>query len=116
MTTTEKLAKIRARCVGGGTAMTPEAQRIVISEVMPHGLLEGQRWPFQGHWIFFDPVNSLDAMHEAEKVLTQSQLSFYYEELKSLCNTQGVHPCSATAAKRAEAFLRTLGLWKEDSL
>lgn len=61
-------------------------------------------------------LSDLNAMHEAEKVLTDEQWSIYLSFLtkkdqKTL--TQTWRPAvSATAAQRAEAFLKTLNLWK----
>lgn len=58
----------------------------------------------------FDPVNDLNAMHEAEKALTYHQGCLYHELLKDL--TVGrLWTHQATARQRAEAFLRTLGKW-----
>jgi hypothetical protein len=58
----------------------------------------------------------LNAMHEAEKVLTHGQASYYLSELIGI-NTkdESTHHGSyhATAAQRAEAFLRTIGQWEE---
>ena len=67
----------------------------------------------------FDPVNDLNAMHEAEKVLTSwtDENAFQVNLLKSSGGlpSQGFCwlICHATARQRAEAFLRTLGKWKE---
>lgn len=49
----------------------------------------------------------LNAMHEAEKSL--SDMIDYYGELEGVCNF--TLPICATAAQRAEAFLRTVGKW-----
>lgn len=56
----------------------------------------------------------LNAMHEAEEKVP---ITNYYENLCA-CNTDRVligyrHLWHATARQRAEAFLRTLGKWKE---
>ena len=67
-----------------------------------------------------DYLNDLNAMHEAEKVLTVSQHSdyicqLYYKTMglgKGICDWQKL--AGATAAQRAEAFLKTLNLWKEE--
>lgn len=59
-----------------------------------------------------DYLYDLNAIHEAEKTLTQSQRVDYMNALGQICGTQQEKPF-ATAAQRAEAFLRTLGLWKE---
>ncbi len=67
----------------------------------------------------------LNAMHEAEKILTpeyqptkgESQWSDYLGWL-GFCGenkTREIYECvTASAAQRAEAFLRTLGKWEED--
>lgn len=56
-----------------------------------------------------DYLNDLNAMHEAEKVLTHEQFDDYYVRLCIVMS----RPYHATAAQRAQAFLRTLGLWEE---
>jgi hypothetical protein len=69
-----------------------------------------------------DYCNDLNAMHEAEKVLTHDQQVQFSVELGKL--TTSHLPSSraawmdftiahATAAQRREAFLRTLGKWEE---
>jgi len=61
-----------------------------------------------------DPLRSLDAMHEAEKLLTNDQWSAYSAALWRITNRPPArYECHATATQRAEAFLRTLNLWKE---
>lgn len=57
--------------------------------------------------------NDLNAMHEAEKVLNTDRLfEKYYLALYD--TTQSTRwPICATARQRAEAFLRTIGKWKE---
>ena len=57
-----------------------------------------------------DYLSDLNAMHEAEKVLTNIQRERYRTEL---IYHYGAGDVFATAAQRAEAFLRTLNLWKE---
>ena len=56
-------------------------------------------------------LESLDAMEEAEKRLTDGEIEDYVKCLHGLCEVCDVF---ATAAQRAEAFLRTKGLWKEN--
>jgi hypothetical protein len=56
------------------------------------------------------PLSDLNAMHEAEKVLTNEQWVAYGKELSRLKVFPMVH---ATAKQRAEAFLKTLGKWEE---
>ena len=62
--------------------------------------------------------SDLNAMHEAEKVLTDEQRIAYsnytYDvACKVQLQTKKWSWISLTAAQRAEAFLRTLGLWEE---
>lgn len=60
-----------------------------------------------------DYLNDLNAMHEAEKKLTGQKIDAY---VTTLCLKVQPAPSlwNATAAQRAEAFLRTLGLWEDD--
>jgi hypothetical protein len=68
-----------------------------------------------------DYLNDLNAMHEAEKVLTNEQDLEYSEALEQVVegrfvtnNAEDMRRLrSATAPQRAEAFLRTIGKWKE---
>jgi len=54
----------------------------------------------------------LNAMHEAEKVLTDDQCSIFYPvKLGAVCRIKPI--IFSTARQRAEAFLRTLGKWEE---
>lgn len=108
--------------------MSPEKKRIAIAEacgwnlrctlapMSPEGCV-GLPVP--------DYLNDLNAMHEAEKILTNNQRRFYASVLIQ------VHPLkydpregedqnmklflivSMTAAQRAEAFLKTIGKWEE---
>ncbi len=64
----------------------------------------------------------LNAMHEAEKVLTkESQCARYAGEIAAIVKGYAHEPFlgvqsyiwHSTAAQRAEAFLKTLNLWKE---
>jgi len=75
-----------------------------------------------------DYLNDLNAMHEAEKKFFNNdndELKRQY--INKLCYVTLGEPCDgefglhrvgivtrATASQRAEAFLRTLGLWKEE--
>lgn len=109
--------------------MKPEAQRIAIAEAcgwtkVPNS--RGRRWcrhylslgPHHSLGSLPDYLTDLNAMHEAEKVLTQEKQREFLGHLS--CKTEGdelhtyhwnaVH---ATAAQRAEAFLRTLGKWED---
>ena len=65
-----------------------------------------------------DYLNDLNAMHEVEKVLSRGVgyhqpggFGRYKTLLAEVCGEQ--RPIDATAAQRAEAFLRTNGKWEE---
>jgi hypothetical protein len=62
------------------------------------GLHEGGALP--------DYLNDLNAMHEAEKTLTGNELTVYDNVLFRLCGNVVRDMKFATAAQRAEAFLR----------
>lgn len=65
-----------------------------------------------------DYLNDLNAMHEAEKIL-MGKVGYdwpkhgeFCRKLYDICVKAGTPPYSATAAQRAEAFLKALKLWK----
>jgi hypothetical protein len=64
-----------------------------------------------------DYLNDLNAMHEAEAILTEKQRLFYHVKLMKLQKADFVAGfwflIYATAAQRAEAFLRTINKWEE---
>lgn len=111
--------------------MKPEEQRIAIAEACGWRFVydytynfdsppefttispEGRR--FCGHYP--DYLNSLDAMHEAEKVLSATHLKKYHGVLVADVIGWGAYgnehiAIHASAAQRAEAFLKTLKLWE----
>ena len=106
--------------------MTPEAQRIAIAEACGWRNIDGGALTIEPNDSVQLPnyLSDLDAIHEAEKILTMGQ---HFEFRQHLWNTavrfitkpdsQGRsvrrHYASATAAQRAEAFLRTLNLWDD---
>jgi hypothetical protein len=60
--------------------------------------------------------NDLNAMHHAEKALNSDHIfQKYYLALYDITLSTRWLMC-ATASQRAEAFLRTLGLWEEESI
>jgi hypothetical protein len=75
--------------------------------------------PFEGELVEYldesgvpDYLNDLNAMHDADKMLTNEQWWLLVGFLAEICGG-GVALCiSANAAQRAEAFLKTLNLWK----
>lgn len=113
--------------------MTPQAQQIAIAVACkvirpwtfgsfqtPNGCLLAS---------LPDYLNDLNAMHEAEKVLTERERLQYVEESGKQSRNEfaktGRDPrscedreiiywhLSATSTQRAEAFLRALNLWKD---
>ena len=67
------------------------------------------------YYELWDWANDLNAMHEAEKTLTDIQCVFFRTYLRERLED---HPASlyvwhATSRQRAEAFLRVLGKWEE---
>ena len=85
---------------------------------------------FHSSWFGIDQLpnylSDLNAMHEAEKVLIGPQAILYERMLENMVRAQArTQPgdrypraatiCSwhATAAQRAEAFLKTIGKWKD---
>lgn len=118
--------------------MSPDAQRIAIAEAcgwtdIASGANAQNPHPYgkppAGVSVGINGVNELpayltdlNAMHEAEKVLTleSGQFRAYENNLRQALVVSGRKVCSvheehkflhATAAQRAEAFLKTLNLW-----
>ncbi len=60
-----------------------------------------------------DYLNDLNAMHEAEKIFADDDLFRGYEAQLDKVVPMSERWIFATAAQRAEAFLRTLNLWEE---
>jgi len=118
--------------------MTPEAQRIAIAESLGElnvrftdsglciasigGTEDGTFWGTHG---VPDYLNDLNAMHEAESFIrnAQDQMKYASETLMAMGFDDLIeasdlnvdycwHAMGATAAQRAEAFLKTLNLWK----
>lgn len=102
--------------------MTPEAQRIAIAEAY------GWKWvntgPLYSPWVrpidkeqFGNPpdyLNDLNAMHEAEKVALKTVgWMAYGDALYKVTDNNGFPGplFHATAAQRAEAFLKAIGKW-----
>lgn len=127
--------------------MKPEAQRIAIAEAYGWTAVQSgpSKWggteiigvspsnkgkrdidqlPLAYHEVPNYPFD-LNAMQEAEKILTDEQRGQMMDALCEIVRrdhnpeagpmTAIIAAFFATAAQRAEAFLRTLGLWKEES-
>ena len=108
--------------------MSPEAQIIAIEEVRhpgafkvfhktDHGMIFGElacgvKEPIPNY------PKDLNAMHEAEKVLTPDQLGQYvslYLECAWMSDcSHHVRAATATATQRAKAFLKTIGKWEDE--
>lgn len=67
---------------------------------------------------------SLDAMHEAEKMLTKEQTKVWVKHIEKLVSSNPIKntnswtfACAhATAPQRAEALLRTIGKWQDSAM
>ena len=102
--------------------MTDQQQRIAIAEAC--GWSEISDWKAaginglhpSGQWTEVIPncTSDLNAMHEAEKVLTAEQRRSYVNCIFNLPVSECESNTFATAAQRAEAFLRTIGKWEEE--
>jgi len=113
--------------------MKPEQQRIAIAEACGWKLVEDNP-DYEPYWedpkgnmiakVGFqnrlpDYLNDLNAMHEAEKALNELSWMHYLRNLAEIvrkpkqCEIQISQYVHATAAQRAEAFLRTLNLWTD---
>jgi hypothetical protein len=97
--------------------MNKEKQRIAIAEACGYERLTQHEavWRHEGSKIYTagnlpNYLNDLNAMHESEKTLDYDDLNDMEE---SVSFHFGVTPFHATAAERAEAFLRTIGKWEE---
>jgi hypothetical protein len=55
----------------------------------------------------------LNAMHEAEKMLTEKQWDRFELSVGWMTGDRGFCKIHANAARRAEAFLRTIGQWED---
>ena len=103
--------------------MSPEAQRIAIARACPLvARIDGAGAPV---WVsnsreYFDPLTDLNAMHEVEKMLTLPQCLAMTHRLGEMEVKHISSPLKATrftwhatAAHRAEAFLRTINKWDD---
>jgi len=94
-------------------------------EILPYGWTSPEGWPFSDS-IFAkayrndrescmmsppDYLNDLNAMHEAEEVLTGNVKDAYINYLVMHSISDGNSHVLFSTAQRAEAFLRTLNLW-----
>lgn len=68
-----------------------------------------EKYP-DGYWVR-DYCANLNAMHEAESILTEDQLWVMARQIER--NWEDQWYFRATARQRAEAFLRTLDKWED---
>jgi predicted ABC-type transport system involved in lysophospholipase L1 biosynthesis ATPase subunit len=107
--------------------VTPEQQRIAIAQACGWKRQEPDSCFFDDPTESFqeyvgdlpDYCNDLNAMHQAETVMTDRQRTSYLDKLYEVCNPHSMlnddwNLTCATAAQRAEAFLKTIGKWEED--
>jgi len=97
--------------------MTPEQQRIAIA-VACRGVFVDDSWHYPNGVkaiITPDYLNDLNAMHDAEKILSPTSEIEWHNQLQNVCGCSWRVMIRATAAQRAEAFLRTLGRWEEEA-
>jgi hypothetical protein len=119
--------------------MTDDQIRIAIAEAQgwkqcsesvagrcpPHGIPPNPSWPGERGDIP-DYCNDLNAMHEVEGVIWNEVVSIegreysvkrlwgeYKQHLKAICQIANCPAIRATARQRAEAYLRTIGRWKD---
>ena len=107
--------------------MTPEQQRIAIAEACGWTVLEPEVKPAiiylwalrqgfiheENREIIPDYLNDLNAMHEAEKTLTDKAHEEFRLNLYEVLGDDSRLIVSSTAAQRAEAFLLTIRKWEE---
>lgn len=111
--------------------MTPEDQRIAMAKALGWKVVQGDNGLLITHEgdvfceHFPDYLNDLNAMHEAEGVILNPNSPIvwvnyeergeikraYQDNLERAATLGGASAICATAAQRAEAFLRTLDLW-----
>ena len=103
--------------------MKPEEQKVAIAYYCKLPLFDG--YSGLANHELPNYLEDLNAMHDAEKVLRNNQFHFvdYLRELWCVIHPNvkytgdlgyiGFDFVNATASQRAEAFLRTIGKWRE---
>jgi hypothetical protein len=102
-------AEANSSSLGGYVAYGPSGHRSLFVAATPDVAIEAECPRYE---------EDLNAMHEAEKVLTREQWPGYHAMAcgifqESSSAEDGAYETHATAAQRAEAFLRTINEWKE---
>ena len=109
--------------------MKDEQQRIAIAEAMRWNCdpVEAKGWGSRGQWVIRpdgdpslhsknslpDYLNDLNSWVCLERGLSQGNRETYQEVLINICQCpfEAIH---ATAAQRAEAYLRTINKWSDE--
>lgn len=98
--------------------MSPKKQRIAIADCQGFVRTGRHRWTHpNAHGISFalgglpDYLHDLNAMREAFLTLADRNQAHFCQHLVFLCETTA-KALNATAAQRAEAFLRTVRKWE----
>ena len=96
--------------------MTPQEQRIAIAkacgwEFDPHHSRNEMYYVPSEDFLVGNPLHDLNAMHEAEKTLNPIKGIELCWHLNDMGISGEWEILTATAAQRAEAFLRTIGKW-----
>jgi hypothetical protein len=95
--------------------MKPEKQRIAIAEATGWKCSEDSHELGQLIAQFIpDYLHDLNAMQEVERAMNNNDWWKFVEYLTNICGGGIALGVSATAAQRAEAFLRTIGKWEEE--
>lgn len=117
--------------------MNKDKQRIAIAEACGHknirmahfcndcGAGEDYMSDHSTEWPIPDYLTDLNAMHEAEKTLTEELQSMYGYTLGKMTDSRDTRARTVgqrmwqcvhiTAEQRAEAFLRTIGKWEDSA-
>jgi hypothetical protein len=110
--------------------MKPEQQRIAIAEacgwIFDHVRNDAMYYLPEKDFHVGDPLRDLNAMHEAEQTLWEKDWTSRHDFVDKLARIisptrghyqqSGLDLLDATAAQRAEAFLRTINKWEETKL
>lgn len=97
--------------------MTEQEQLVAIAEACPKLYMVHRgnvylRNTWEGDDCDADPLSDLNEMHEVEKVLGPVE-RLQYENWLAALRVNSAYTSSCTASQRAEAFLRTIGKWKD---
>jgi hypothetical protein len=102
-----------AEACGWKNADHPDAMKLKQGWTMPEKWCMDPKGVLRFNHHRPDYLNDLNAMHEAEMVLILDCVwATYLDKLSVVVAEKSL--VNATAAQRAEAFLRTIGKWEDD--